>query len=155
FRLGEGLSVAILGSIALKLWGLEAFAAVIMVTLLTTSIILVPRHMCKVLGISLRQYFCEGILKPSILAVPTIIAYVMIEHTFQITGWRDLLVAALAGSFCYVGTLALATFVTCHSTAGYYRLDVLQIVVRRLFATSGGKQVRPGGAPILQEESWE
>lgn len=155
FRLGEGLSVAIIGSIALKLWGLEAFAAVIMVTLLTTSIILVPRHMCKILGISLRQYFCEGILKPSILAVPTIIAYVMIEHTFQITGWRDLLAAALAGSFCYVGTLALATFVTCHSTAGYYRLDVLQIVVGRLFATSGGKQVRPGGAPILQEESWE
>ncbi|MGH9575049.1 MAG: hypothetical protein ACRD40_16150, partial [Candidatus Acidiferrales bacterium] len=132
FRLGEGLSVAIIGSIALKFWGLEAFAAVIMVTLLITSIILVPRHVCKILGLPLSRYLLEGILKPSILAFPAVATSVMIERAFQIAGWRDLLVAGIAGAIVYAVTLAAAAVPSSGPEVRWYTIGVLRMVAQRL-----------------------
>lgn len=132
FRLGEGLSVAILGSIALKLWGLEAFAAVIMVTLLTTSMILVPCHLCKILDLSLRGYLFEGPVKACVLGLPCVGAFLFLHRIVAVSSWRDLLLAALAGGCAYALTLLIAAFVSSRAAGQWYAVSVLQAVTQRL-----------------------
>src|SRR5437016_6444122 len=56
FRLGEGLSITVLGAAALHAAGLLGLAVVMAATLLTTSLFLVPRHLCKILDLPLRRY---------------------------------------------------------------------------------------------------
>jgi O-antigen/teichoic acid export membrane protein len=130
FRLGEGLSVAILGSIALKLWGLRGFAAVIMVTLLTTSIILVPRHLCKILGLSFARYFFEGPVKSCAVGLPVMGVLLFMHYISVATNWRDLLLVGLAGASAYILSLSAAVIA---SRAGnkWYSIGVLQIVANR------------------------
>lgn len=131
FRLGEGLSVAILGSIALKLWGLYGFAVVIMATLVTTSIVLVPRHLCKILGLSLGRYLLEVSLKPCILALPAVSAYIAIEQEFQIRGWRDLVTAGIAGALVYAATLLIAALASSGPQVRWYTVGILGALAQR------------------------
>ena len=144
FRLGEGLSVAILGGIALKFWGLYAFAAVIMVTLLTTSIILVPHHVCKILGLSLRSYLFEGPVKSCILALPTVGIFVLVHHMFAVSGWHDLLIAAAAGGCVYSISLSAAAVASSRAAGKWYAVGVLQAVIRRIFP------VLSASGPVMQ-----
>jgi O-antigen/teichoic acid export membrane protein len=145
YRLGEGLSVIIIGSIALKVWGLIGFASVIAVTLLTTSLLLVPRHLCKILGLSLRRYLIEGVLKPLILALPAIAVYAAIHRTFQITGWRDLLLAAFAGGSVYALTLLIAAIGSSRTDQKWYSVDILQALAHRFLPT-----LRPSFKPAIK-----
>lgn len=131
FRLGEGLSVAILGSIALKLWGLRGFAAVIMVTLLITSIILVPRHLCKVLGLSFARYMAESLVKPCILAIPTILIYAFIQHAFEIAGWRNLILAGGGGAVVYGATLLVVALPSSQPQTRWYTVGILRALAQR------------------------
>lgn len=131
YRLAEGLSVLILGSIALKVWGLIGFASVIAATLLTTSLFLVPRQLCKILDLSLYRYLVEGIVKPLFLAVPAVGAYLVLHRSLVISGWRDLLLAALGGGAVYVVTLLLAALVSSRAEDRWYSVGVLQAVAQR------------------------
>src|SRR5690349_9569062 len=56
YRLGEGLSITVLGAVGLQIAGLQGLAIVMAATLLLTSLILVPRHLCKILDFPLRRY---------------------------------------------------------------------------------------------------
>ncbi len=137
YRLAEGLSVAIFGSVALKLWGLLGFAAVICATLLTTSIVLVPRHLCKILGLSLRRYLFDGLLKPLALALPTIGAYLALHRMFLVAGWRDILLCALAGAAVYATTLLAAAFVSSGTPESWHSVGVLQAITQRFLPALG------------------
>jgi O-antigen/teichoic acid export membrane protein len=152
YRLGEGLSVLILGSLALKFSGLEAFAAVIACTLLTTSIFLVPRHLCRILGLSLRSYLVEGVLKPLVLATPVMAVYAAIAHTFRISGWRDLLLAAMAGAVAYALTLLLVGFATSRKRPSWYTVGILQALTQR-FLPILSPRFRPAPGSISSAES--
>jgi O-antigen/teichoic acid export membrane protein len=136
YRLGEGLSVIIVGSIALKVWGLIGYATVIAVTLLTTSIVLVPRHLCKILDLSLSRYLTEGLAKPLILAVPTIATFILIHGVFAISGWRDLFLAACGGGVIYALTLFSVAIATSHGTQEWYRVGMLQAFTERFASRS-------------------
>jgi O-antigen/teichoic acid export membrane protein len=131
YRLGEGISVIILGSIALKTWGLVGYAAVIAVTLLTTSIVLVPRHLCKILDLSFSRYLTEGLLKPLLLAAPAIVTFVIIHHTLVIAGWRDLLLAACGGGIVYAFTLLSVALLTSRGRQTWYQVGILQALTER------------------------
>jgi O-antigen/teichoic acid export membrane protein len=131
YRLSEGLSVLIIGSIALKTWGLVGFAWVIAVTLVTTSLFLVPRHLCKILGLSLRRYLVEGLLKSCVLALPAIGTYALLHRLLSINSWRDLLMAAVAGGCVYALTLLAAAFVGSRSSERWYSVGILQLVAQR------------------------
>ena len=132
FRLAEGLSVAVLGSIALKVWGLYGFAAIIAATLISTSIFLVPRHLCKILDLSVGRYLLEGFLKPCVLALPAVGTYIAIEREIEIGGWRDLLLAGMAGAFVYLATLLLAAFASYGSQFRWCTLGILRELAQRL-----------------------
>ena len=147
YRMLEGLSVALLGSFALRIWGLKGFAAVLAAVLLLTSLVLVPRHLCRVLGSSLRQYLVEGCWKPCIVALPTVATLMLWRHWFPVGSWIDMLAVALVGAMVYALTLLLvATF----SSQKWLRLEVLSIVVQRLLPARGSSGL--ASATVLPSE---
>jgi len=105
YRFGEGLSIALLGSAALRIAGLEGFAAVIAATLLCTSLILVPRHVCRILELRLQTYLTEGCLKPCVASLPAAVGFMVIRSLLVVDTWLMLLVALFVGSFVYILTL--------------------------------------------------
>ena len=132
YRLAEGLSVLILGSIALEVWGLMGFASVIAATLLTTSLFLVPRQLCKLLDLSLYRYLVQSIVKPCVLAAPTIGAYLILRRSLVVSSWRELLIVAMGGALVYVITLLLATLASFRAEEDrWYSIGVLQVVAQR------------------------
>ena len=146
YRLGEGLSVVIFGSFALRLWGLKAFAAVIACTLLLTSLFLVPRYLCKILGLSLRRYLTESIAKPLILALPMAALLVALRAWLQPEGWRDMFLVVIAGFVIYVATLSLVTLLSSRLNREWCEVGVLQVVSERILPLLRTKSRRPVGA---------
>jgi O-antigen/teichoic acid export membrane protein len=105
FRLGEAAAIVVLGGIALKLSGLLAFSVVVSATLLFTSLILVPRHVCRLLGMSLSSYLIEGCLKPCLLAVPLSVFLVCLHSWFAVRSWFGLLSLITVGGVVYLASL--------------------------------------------------
>src|SRR6266403_308647 len=112
YRLGEGLSITLLGSAVLRIAGLEGFALVIAATFLLTSLILVPRHLCRILELPLRTYLVEGCLKPCVAALPVAAAFLALRSLLVVDTWSTLLLALLAGGLVY----ALTVFVMLYSS---------------------------------------
>jgi O-antigen/teichoic acid export membrane protein len=133
YRLGEGLSVAILGSAALRIWGLNGFAAVIAITLMLTSLVLVPRHLCRLLGLSLRRYILQGCLKPCLLAIPATATFIAMHHFLPVGSWADLFIAVVTGGLVYSLTLLLVMFSSSKVDWDWLQISVLQILDQKLF----------------------
>jgi len=133
FRLGEGLSITVLGAAALHAAGLLGLAVVMAATLLTTSLFLVPRHLCKILDLPLRRYLLQGCLKPCLLVLPIAATFVVFRHSFKIDTWPDLLAAALAGGFVYALTLFLVSRNDSKPAFRVLRLDILHVLGRKIW----------------------
>ena len=132
YRLGEGLTVLIVGSAALKFWGLIGYASVIAGTLLFTSLVLVPRYLCKILDLPLRKYLTEGVIKACIVAAPTIAFYALIRRMISIETWMELLGAALAGGALYFLTLFAVTLIGSRRQGSTCRLSILQLISEKV-----------------------
>lgn len=141
YRLGEGISVVVAGTVALKIWGLEAFAAVIAATLLVTSFVLVPRYLCRILGLTLRHYLFEAAVKPLVLAVPAIATYIALHKIAAANNWISLLAFSLGGGVVFLATLLFAGYVSVGQTGAWYRLGIVAVLFER-FAPSCGSQIR-------------
>jgi O-antigen/teichoic acid export membrane protein len=127
FRLAEGAAIAIVGAAALRIWGLVGLALVSSVTLLTTSVILIPRYLCKVLGLSLRTYLTEAYLKPLLLVVPLAGILLGGRSVLFVTGWAGLIVALLATVLTYLVIIALVVCCGLHRGASWLSMGVLQV----------------------------
>lgn len=132
FRLGEGLSITVFGAVALHFVGLLGLALVMAATLLSTSLILVPRHLCEILDLPLRRYLIQGCLKPCFLVLPAAATFVALKYSFKIDSWPDLLAAALAGSLVYALTLFLVSRNDSNPAFRALRLDILQVLGRKI-----------------------
>ena len=133
YRLAEGLSVTLLGSIALRIWGLEGFAAIIAVTLLLTSLVFVPRHLCHLLDLTLRRYLLQGCLKPCLLAIPVMVTFVSLHHLLQVDSWTDLIIVASTGGLIYSMTLLLVMFSSSNLSMSWLQISVLEVLNQKLF----------------------
>jgi O-antigen/teichoic acid export membrane protein len=131
YRLGEGLSITVLGSIALHYVGLEGLAFVIMVTLLLTSLVLVPRHLCKILDLPLRRYLFRGCVQPCLLSLPIAATFVILQYFLDFHSWPDLLLAALAGCLIYALTLLLVSRKSSSQLLRGLKPAALQILVQK------------------------
>jgi O-antigen/teichoic acid export membrane protein len=105
YRLGEAAAFVFLGGVALKLSGLEAFSIVVSATLVFTSLILVPRHVCQILGLPLRTYLFEGCLKPCLLTIPFAGSLFALHLWLAVGSWLTLLSLLAAGGLVYLATL--------------------------------------------------
>src|SRR5437016_7500670 len=136
YRLGEGLSITVLGAVALQFAGLQGLAIVMAVTLLLTSLVLVPRHLCKILDLPLRHYLIQGCVKPCLLVLPAAATFVASRFIFQVDSWPDLLAAALAGGFVYGLTLFFVWRNHSKPVFRALRVDVLQVLGRKIWLAS-------------------
>jgi O-antigen/teichoic acid export membrane protein len=136
YRMGEGLSIALLGSAALRIAGLEGFAVVITLTLLLTSLILVPRHLCHIVGLPLRTYLTEGCLKPCIAALPGAAAFMALRGLLVVDTWPTLFFALFVGSLVYILTLFV---MLCGPPAlfGWFVPGILHVFEQRFLRPRG------------------
>jgi len=151
YRLGEGLSITLLGSAVLRIAGLEGFALVIAATFLFTSLILVPRHLCRILELPLRTYLAEGCLKPCVAALPVAAAFVALRTVLVVDTWSTLFFVLLVGGLVY----ALTLFVMLYSSQafiGWLAPGILHVFDQKFLRTRGFK-VRPVANTIYSGES--
>jgi O-antigen/teichoic acid export membrane protein len=144
YRMLESLSAALLGTIALKIWGLVGFAAVVAASLLLTSLVLVPRHLCRILHASLRQYIVQGCLKPCMVTIPTVISFVLWRRWLKVGSWMEMAAVLLVGSAVYGLTLLL---VAGSQPERWLHVEVVGIVARRLLPARSF--FGPAAAPAL------
>ena len=136
YRLGEGISITVFGVAALEVMGLQGLAIVMAATLLLTSLVLVPRHLCKILDLPLRRYLLQGCVKPCLLVLPAAATFVALRYSFKIDSWPDLLAAALAGGFVYALTLFFVWRNDSKPVFRALRVDVLQVLGRKIWLAS-------------------
>ena len=151
YRLGEGLSIALLGSAALRIAGLEGFAVVIALTLLLTSLILVPRHLCRIVELRLRSYLLEGCLKPCVAAVPAAVVFMALRSLLVIDTWPKLFFALFVGSLVYLLTL-FAMLSGPPVLFGWLVPGILHVFERK-FLRPRGFRVGPATDAIYSAES--
>src|SRR5437773_5134485 len=137
YRLAEGLSITVLGAVALQIAGLQGLALVMAGTLLLTSLVLVPRHLCKILDLPLRRYLLQGCVKPCLLALPAAAMFVASRFLFQVDSWPDLFVSALAGSLVYALTIFCVSRNDSNPAFRALKLDVLQALQRKIWLAPG------------------
>ena len=132
YRLGEAAVFIVLGGIALKLSGLIAFSIVVSVTLLLTSLILVPRHVCHILGLPLRTYLFDGCLKPWLLTIPFALVLLGLHSWFVVGSWFVLLALLATGGLTYLATLfTISTLPSKKVGTGWASMGVLEILAER------------------------
>src|SRR6266513_1209461 len=136
YRLGEGISITVFGAAALEVMGLQGLAIVMAATLLLTSLVLVPRHLCQILDLPLRRYLLQGCVKPCLLVLPAAATFVASRFIFQVDSWPDLLAAALAGGFVYGLTLFFVWRNHSKPVFRALRVDVLQVLGRKIWLAS-------------------
>jgi len=132
YRLGEGLAITVFGSAALRIAGLEGFALVIAVTLLFSSLVLVPRHLCRILGLPLRSYLLQGCVKPCILALPVAATLVALRFFFMVSTWPTVLATAFVGGLVYALTLLFVSFFDSYKLFRLLRPDVLHVLKQKI-----------------------
>src|SRR5216684_3819064 len=139
YRLGEGLSITVLGSAALRIAGLEGFALVIAVTLLFTSLVLVPRHLCRILNLPLRRYLLQGCVKPCVLAFPMAATLVALRYFLMVNAWPAVLFAALVGGLVYALTLSFVSLFDSYRLFHLLKPDVLQVLEQKIWSPPHSK----------------
>jgi hypothetical protein len=139
YRLGEGLSITVLGSAALRIAGLEGFALVIAVTLLFTSLVLVPRHLCRILNLPLRRYLLQGCVKPCVLAFPMAATLVALRYFLMANAWPAVLFAALVGGLVYALTLLFVSLFDSYRPFRLLKPDVLQVLEQKIWSPPHSK----------------
>jgi O-antigen/teichoic acid export membrane protein len=151
YRLGEGLSITLLGSAVLRIAGLEGFALVIAATFLLTSLILVPRHLCHILELPLRTYLTEGCLKPCVAALPVAAAFMALRVWLVVDTWSTLFFALLLGGLVYALTL-FAMLYSSQAFLSWLAPGILHVFEQK-FLRAHGFHVPPVADTIYSGES--
>lgn len=132
FRALEALAIVVLGIGLLKVWGLIGFAWAMTLTLTLTNLVLIPRHVCRILGLPLRTYFVKGCLKPCVLALPFAVVLREFNHTLPVQTWTGFIVTVLMSGLAYVLTLTLATFWRMRRPWTWLSLAVLEVLDQKV-----------------------
>jgi len=131
FRFLEGFTIATLGMVALRCWGLMGLALVVSSTVLVVNLLLIPRHLCRILDLSVRTYLNEACLKPCILAVPLVAALMALHTLFRIESWPAL-VMALLFTVVLFGVLVSYLMFGSVTNDNWFSLEVLKALKERL-----------------------
>lgn len=132
YRLGEGLSIVVIGSVCLRIWGLVGFALAIAVTLMLTSLVLLPRHLCKILGLPFGAYLKEACLKPCFAVLPTAATLLVLRSVCVVDTWPALLFILLLAAAIYALTLFLLMFFAPYSSRSWLSMAILEALAKRL-----------------------
>jgi O-antigen/teichoic acid export membrane protein len=131
FRLGEGFAIATLGIFMVHFWGLLGFAIVMGGVLFLTSLFFIPRHLCGIVGLRLRDYLVEGALKPLLVAIPMTVVLVGLHALHIVHGWPTLFAVALAGGVTFLLTVLALGFMPPGARPELLTVGVIDIIFER------------------------
>lgn len=112
----EGIANLILSIFLVQRLGIVGDALGTAIPLLCTSLVFLPRHMCRQLGVPLRTFLWEAYLYPVLFCVPMYFVLVVMQRSFYAHRYPQLIVNLLAGIAAYgAGVL---WFVLTHEPMG-------------------------------------
>jgi len=106
--LGEGVCNLILSIILVRPYGIIGDAVGTAIPMTITMIFILPRYVCRLLGISLRTYVYRSFALPLALCIPLIVTLLMMQRWFVPHRMLQLLIHASIGGLVYALVLGWA-----------------------------------------------
>jgi len=102
----EGIANLILSIFLVQRLGIVGDALGTAIPLLCTSLVFLPRHMCRQLSVPVRKFLWEAYLYPVLFCIPMYFVLVLMQRSFYAHRYPQLIVNLLAGIAAYgVGVL--------------------------------------------------
>ncbi len=151
-RLAEGLGMAGLGIILMRVWGLWGYAFASMIVPVVVNLILVPRYACGLVDLPLLTYLSRGCLKACVFSVPLTVALVGFAHIFPVSSWAGVIAAGIGGGGVYLLTLLAAARMSKNPGYGWLSLDTLVMVEKGWFNRDKNAELSgPETTAVLEE----
>jgi O-antigen/teichoic acid export membrane protein len=113
----EGMANLGLSLMFVRRWGILGVALGTAIPMVCTSLLFLPHHLSKMLGVPLREFLRQAYLAPLALDLPLVGALLLLRHWFPSPGYGGLLVQVVAGSLIYGIGLLLWVLPSLPSTA--------------------------------------
>ena len=106
----DGLTNLVLSIMLLRYWGIFGVAVGTAIPLACTSLLFLPRHLCRMLNVPLREFLRQAYLVPLALTIPMAIALLLLRQWLQSPGYAGLLLQVVVGGLVYgIGLLRWAS----------------------------------------------
>jgi O-antigen/teichoic acid export membrane protein len=107
--LAEGIANLILSMVLAKPFGIEGVAIGTAIPMAATSLLFLPRHLCKLLDLGIGRFFREAYLYPTFCVAPLSAALWALDRWIRPETWGSLLLELSMGGLIY-GTALLIYF---------------------------------------------
>lgn len=134
YRIAEGLSILILSIPLIRLWGVVGFALATTIPLVVINCFLIPRHLGRMLELSLVRYLIEACLLPTMLVAPMSLVLWSLHRRFAFHTWKSLTVASIIGALVYFATLVASSSPRLPRSFAKLRVEVLEIARAKISA---------------------
>jgi len=112
----DGVANLVLSIVLLRHWGILGVALGTAIPLTCTSVLFLPRHLCRMLNIGVRDFLRQAYLLPIGLTIPTAGLLLLLRQWFQPSGLAGLLLQAAPAGVVYA--LGLICFGFTKSSSG-------------------------------------
>jgi O-antigen/teichoic acid export membrane protein len=102
-NIGEGVVNIILSVIFIHYWGIVGDALGTAIPLTLTSLFFLPRHLCRLLKVSLRDFISHAYVLPLALCMPLVVTLLFLQRLFHPHNLLQLAAQATIGCLVYVG----------------------------------------------------
>jgi hypothetical protein len=103
-----------------------------MVVPVFVNLVLIPRYVCKIVGLSFSTYLLNGCLKACVFSVPLAAGLLVFHHFFPLKNWAVVLIGCASGSCIYLLTLLTSVLANRDIRFHWMRLDTLEILKKNL-----------------------
>jgi O-antigen/teichoic acid export membrane protein len=97
----EGMINVALSVALIRYWGIIGDALGSAIPLACTALFFLPRHLCRLLDVSLRTFVVSSYLLPAALCLPLAATLLFVRHLFQARTYPQLLLQVVAGGLAY------------------------------------------------------
>jgi O-antigen/teichoic acid export membrane protein len=117
----EGVANVILSIVLVKPLGIVGDAIGTAIPLLCTSLVFLPRHMCRQLDVPIRKFLVEAYFYPVVLCLPMILVLILMQRSFYAHRYPQLILNLMAGLAAY--GVGLAWFILTREPLGIQLKD--------------------------------
>ncbi len=105
----EGMANLVLSIILLRHWGIFGVAMGTAIPLACTSLLFLPRHLCRILSVPVREFLRQAYLMPLALTIPMAVVLLLLRQWFHSPSYGGLFLELVLGGLVYlVGLLRWA-----------------------------------------------
>jgi O-antigen/teichoic acid export membrane protein len=138
----EGSMNLILSILLVRRFGILGDAVGTAIPLACTTLFFLPRHLCRVLRLSVGTYLRQAFLLPLMLCAPLVAVLLLMHHWFVAHNYFQLAIQLLVGSVVYGAGLMWATWTRkAWQVEGIHDLDVANQVAGGLIETYQQEEV--------------